>query len=253
MSGALATVVMAKAPVAGSVKTRLVPALGAAGAAALAARMLRHTVAQAQAAALGPVWLCGAPGADHPAFDAALGAGCGTAFDTGFAAQAGAPAGVTAGAAAAAAAGVPGSAGVAAGGPVPPGPYRMDQGPGDLGERMARAAAARLAGHPAVLIVGTDCPALDAAVLRAAAAALDAHDAVLVPAWDGGYVLVGLRAGRAGLLPALFDGLPWSTPALLEATRQRLAAGGWRHAELPPLADIDEPADLRHLPAGWRD
>jgi glycosyltransferase A (GT-A) superfamily protein (DUF2064 family) len=128
----------------------------------------------------------------------------------------------------------------------------MDQGEGDLGARMARAAAARLADHAQVLITGTDCPALDAAVLRAAATVLATHDVVLVPALDGGYVMVGLRAGRDGLLTAMFDGLPWSTPALLDATRERLAAGGWRHAELPPLADIDEPADLQHLPPGWR-
>jgi len=204
-----AVVVMAKAPVPGAVKTRLVPALGADGAAALAARMLRHTLAQAQAAALGPVWLCGAPRADDGAFAAALGGtGCSRW-------------------------------------------QRMDQGEGDLGARMARAAAARLAEQPRVLIVGTDCPALDAAVLRAAAAMLDAHDAVLVPALDGGYVLVGLRAGGDGLLQALFDSLPWSTPGLLHATRARLAAAGLRHAELPALADIDEPPDLRHLPPGW--
>jgi uncharacterized protein len=208
-----AVVVMAKAPVPGAVKTRLMPALGPQGAAALAARMLRHAVHQAQAAALGPVWLCGAPRADDPAFAAAFAS--------------------------------------APGGALPADVQRMAQGEGDLGARMARAAAARLADHARVLITGTDCPALDAAVLRAAATALVTHDTVLVPALDGGYVLVGLRAGCEGLLPALFDELPWSTPALMDATRARLSAGGWRHAELPPLADIDEPADLQHLPPGW--
>ncbi len=34
-------------------------------------------------------------------------------------------------------------------------------------------------------------------------------------------------------------------------TRERLRAAGLRWAELPPVADIDEPADLAHLPAGW--
>jgi hypothetical protein len=52
--------------------------------------------------------------------------------------------------------------------------------------------------------------------------------------------------------PALFEGIGWSTPQVMAQTRERLARLGLRHAELPPLADIDEPADLRHLPAAWR-
>lgn len=63
-----AVLVMAKAPLPGLAKTRLIPALGAAGAAALAARMLRHTLDEALAAGLGPVTLCAAPQASHPAF-----------------------------------------------------------------------------------------------------------------------------------------------------------------------------------------
>ena len=54
-------VVFAKAPVPGCVKTRLIPALGAEGAAALARDMLERTLAAAQAAGLGPVELCADP------------------------------------------------------------------------------------------------------------------------------------------------------------------------------------------------
>jgi hypothetical protein len=64
----LAIAVMAKAPVPGLAKTRLVPALGEAGAAALAARLLDHAVAQAVAAALGPVTVWATPDTTHPAF-----------------------------------------------------------------------------------------------------------------------------------------------------------------------------------------
>jgi rSAM/selenodomain-associated transferase 1 len=53
-------VIFAKAPVPGLVKTRLIPALGADGAAALAARMLEQTVAAALASGL-QVELCGEP------------------------------------------------------------------------------------------------------------------------------------------------------------------------------------------------
>ena len=39
----------------------------------------------------------------------------------------------------------------------------------------------------------------------------------------------------------------------MEDTRERLRAAGVRWAELPPVADIDEPVDLVHLPPGWLD
>lgn len=53
--------VFAKAPRAGFAKTRLIPALGAVGAAALARRMLDDTLAAAVAAAVGPVELVATP------------------------------------------------------------------------------------------------------------------------------------------------------------------------------------------------
>jgi rSAM/selenodomain-associated transferase 1 len=53
-------VIFAKAPVPGRVKTRLIPALGAVGAAALAARMLERTIDEAVASGL-EVELCGEP------------------------------------------------------------------------------------------------------------------------------------------------------------------------------------------------
>jgi rSAM/selenodomain-associated transferase 1 len=58
--------IFAKAPVAGKVKTRLIPALGADGAATLAAEMLHRTAGEAAAAALGPVELCADPEPGHP-------------------------------------------------------------------------------------------------------------------------------------------------------------------------------------------
>lgn len=194
-------IVFAKAPVAGFAKTRLIPALGAQGAADLALRMLRHALLQALDARLGEVELCCAPRASHPAF---------AEFAQG-------------------------------------GLLFSDQGEGDLGERMARAIDRALQHHTKVLLIGTDAPALDSRRLRVAAAALDAHDAVFVPALDGGYVLIGL--GRS--VPQMFDDMAWSTPLVMQRTRERLAQAGLSHIELEILPDVDEPADLRHLPQGW--
>ncbi|MFN8736670.1 MAG: TIGR04282 family arsenosugar biosynthesis glycosyltransferase [Betaproteobacteria bacterium] len=120
----------------------------------------------------------------------------------------------------------------------------------DLGARMAHAAAHALAapGVAAALVIGTDCPALRTAHLEQAAAALARHPVVLVPAEDGGYVLLGLRAPQ----PALFEGVAWGGPQVLAATRQRIAAAGLRHVELPALPDLDTPADYQDaLARGW--
>lgn len=199
-------IVFAKAPLAGFAKTRLIPALGADGAAALALRLLQHTVTEALAAGLGPVELCTAPDTQHPAFRALADR-------------------VT----------------------------LSEQGDGDLGARMARALGRALGegeGGPTAdrcLLIGTDAPGVDRGYLRAAAQALDTHDAVFGPALDGGYTLVGLRHPA----PGLFNGMRWSTAEVMADTRARLQALGLRHAELPALSDIDEPADLAHLPPGW--
>ena len=56
--------VLAKAPRPGAVKTRLAPLLGAEGAAALHARLVKHTLKTAARAALGPLELPGDPADD---------------------------------------------------------------------------------------------------------------------------------------------------------------------------------------------
>jgi len=194
--------IFAKAPVAGAVKTRLNPALGAEGAAALAQRMLVHALAQAKAAQLGAVELCVSPAATDKAW----------------------------------------------------GPWRArhtgpwaDQGEGNLGERMARAVQRVLAAGQSVLVVGTDCPALDATLLRRAAAALTQHDACLIPAYDGGYVLLGLRRFDA----TVFSEIAWSTASVARVTLERLQQRGCSVQVFAPLHDIDEPADLPYLPDDW--
>jgi hypothetical protein len=62
--------IMAKAPVPGLAKTRLIPHLGAEGAAALQRWLLQRIVTTALAADVGPVTLWCAPEVDHPEFSA---------------------------------------------------------------------------------------------------------------------------------------------------------------------------------------
>jgi uncharacterized protein len=60
--------ILAKAPVPGFAKTRLIPAIGAHAAAVLQERLTEQTVATAVAAKIGPVTLWCAPDPRHPAF-----------------------------------------------------------------------------------------------------------------------------------------------------------------------------------------
>ena len=196
-------VIFAKAPKPGSVKTRLIPALGAENAATLARHLLTHTLSQALAADVGDVELCMSPKPTDPIWH-----------------------------------------GVA----IPAAVLRTAQHRGDLGARMAHAVErATLQTHCAdtsVLLIGTDCPALTASLLQQAAQQLQTHDAVMLPAHDGGYVLLGLKSP----CPELFNDVPWSTSVVAFETLRRMAVLNllvWRG---PTLHDIDEPADLQHVP-----
>lgn len=112
----------------------------------------------------------------------------------------------------------------------------------DLGSRMGSAIEAALGRASQAVIIGTDIPRLNADHLARTLAWLDQGlDAVLGPAEDGGYWLLGLRqyAGE------IFADIPWSTEQVLEFSRRRLAALGWRWRELEPLWDLDRLEDLR--------
>jgi rSAM/selenodomain-associated transferase 1 len=63
-----AILIFAKAPIAGYAKSRLIPTLGEHRAATLHERMTLATVADATAAAIGPVELWCTPTSDHPSF-----------------------------------------------------------------------------------------------------------------------------------------------------------------------------------------
>jgi rSAM/selenodomain-associated transferase 1 len=195
-------VIFAKAPVAGLVKTRLIPALGAEQAARLARRMLLSTLQHAQAADLGPVELCVTPGPSDPAWADWAALEC-IAWS--------------------------------------------EQPEGDLGARMAGAAERALAGTERVLLIGTDCPELDAVRLQHAATLLEHSDAVLYPTFDGGYALLGLRRFD----PRPFERMPWSTAEVAARTIECFQTLGWRLTVGGAVHDIDEPADLRWLPADW--
>ena len=199
MPAATRLVIFAKAPQAGLAKTRLIPALGAAGAAELARQMLTHSLAQALATGAQTVELCMSPADGDPAWRGVA---------------------------------LPGAVKLSA------------QGEGDLGERMNRAMYRALTQQAAVLLMGSDCPALSAAHMAEAARQLVHHDAVLIPAADGGYVLIGLKTP----CPKVFAPMAWSTSVVAAETLQRFAELKKRVWLGPTLQDIDDAVDMVHLP-----
>lgn len=70
---AIAIAIMAKAPIPGLVKTRLIPSIGAHGAAVLQERLTARAVATALAADIGPVTVWCAPDPSHAAFRELIG------------------------------------------------------------------------------------------------------------------------------------------------------------------------------------
>jgi rSAM/selenodomain-associated transferase 1 len=175
-------------PAPGQAKTRLIPVLGADGAAALHRRLTERAVAACRASGLAiEVRTTGAPVA---AFAAWLG----------------------------------------------PDLQIVDQGEGDLGERLARAAAAT-----PVLLIGADIPDLTSDHLRHAAATLTTASVTIGPAEDGGYWLLGL----ATPMPTLFEGIAWGTATVFATTVGKLAEPP---VVLESLADLDRPEDLARWP-----
>lgn len=112
-----------------------------------------------------------------------------------------------------------------------------------LGERMARALASGLNRADKAMIVGSDCPSVDADYVHLAVAILDEADVVLGPSDDGGYVLIGARK----LAPEMLADVAWGTDRALEQTCARLTEAGLSFAVLPEKWDVDEPADWRRF------
>lgn len=192
-------VVFAKAPLAGRVKTRLVPSLGEYRAARFQARLIERTVRIARKSGFPRVELHCTPAPHHSLF---------RHLAKRYSLR-----------------------------------LRRQRGP-DLGARMQRACESALRRADAVVLIGTDCPALMQADLRAARRALvSGGSAVFAPAEDGGYALIGLRR----ISPQLFSGIEWGGATVMQETRARLQALGWHWRELRTVWDVDRPEDYARL------
>jgi rSAM/selenodomain-associated transferase 1 len=110
----------------------------------------------------------------------------------------------------------------------------------DLGERMANAFARSFeSGMEKVVLIGTDCPTLQSQHLNQAFEALTHSDLVLGPATDGGYYLIGMKRKA----DYLFEGISWSTAAVLSQTLVVATGHGLHFTLLDELSDIDTQED----------
>ena len=189
----------ARAPLAGQVKTRMMPCLTAQEACELHCELVLWTSASLAGSGLGEVRLSVAGDATHALFVQCRELGV----------------------------------------------SRISQQSGaDLGERMYRAIQGGLQHYTNVILVGSDCPAIDGSYLAQALRALQGAPLVLGPAQDGGYVLVGARE----IYRELFEDIPWGTEQVYGKTLESIRKLDLNWAELPVLADVDRPEDL----AAWK-
>ena len=207
-SGVCALAVMAKAPRAGKVKTRLAPPLTLEESAALNVCFLRDTArniaevatdaGEAEGGAAGLI--CYTPVGDEAAFDGLL------PMDFALVAQ---------------------------------------RGDG-FGERLLCAAEDILAcGYGAVCLIDSDSPTMPQEALRMAVRALakPGDRVVLGGSDDGGYYLIGLKQAHA----AVFERITWSTGSVYAETVQRVRDARLGLVELPIWYDVDDGATLRVL------
>ncbi|HVE65220.1 MAG TPA: TIGR04282 family arsenosugar biosynthesis glycosyltransferase [Thermoanaerobaculia bacterium] len=129
-----------------------------------------------------------------------------------------------------------------------PPPWRREtQGPGDLGARLTAAFDREGALGAAVTVaVGSDHPALPRRALRSLFERVaGGRDAALIPARDGGSCAIALSTAVDPA--AVFRDVPWSTPATLATTLDRMREAGLSVAVDPAGYDVDRPEDLDRL------
>jgi len=210
-AGRCAIAVMAKAPVPGRVKTRLVPPLSPDEAMALSGCFLRdvtQNIAQAAAALPIDAYVAFAPAGSEALLRPVIAAGTSLILADGSPAM---PAGVE-----------------------------------RFGRSLLHAAQGLFAlGYGSVGLLNADSPTLPTARLTEAARALAAPGdrVVLGPADDGGYYLLAMKAPH----DALFRDIDWSTERVAAQTSARAAALGLDIVTLPVWYDVDDEASLRAL------
>ena len=118
----------------------------------------------------------------------------------------------------------------------------IPQGGDTLGERMSNAFQQILQGkhYRRCIIIGTDCPGIEAALIESAFDVLNKKDVVIGPCEDGGYYLLGMSKFTTDL----FTDITWGTDRVFGQTMKKISNNNLSYGILKTLADIDTPEDL---------
>lgn len=117
----------------------------------------------------------------------------------------------------------------------------IDQGTGDLGQRMDH--VWRRLGCGAIVFLGADSPDLPAGALAAIVPALGAADAAIGPVSDGGYWTLAARR----YVPQLLRGIDWGGASVYDQTMATAARVRVSVTTLDAWHDVDRPGDLAAL------
>lgn len=203
--------VMAKAPVAGRSKTRLVPMLSYEQAAEMSAAFLgdvtENLALAAREAPIAP-YVAYAPAGADAAFAGIVAPGTGTLLADGS--------------------------------------IEAPKGVEGFGKCLLHAIEGLLQrGHRAACVLNSDSPSLPTrSLVRAARLLAQPSDRVVLgPAEDGGYYFLGMSRAHA----VLFTDIAWSTGQVAAQTRARTAAAQLPLVELEAWFDVDDPPALRRL------
>jgi uncharacterized protein len=207
--GSHALVVMAKAPVSGAVKSRLVPPLTEDEAAELNRCFIRDLCASIEAAA---AMVASESDARVTGMIAYTPVGMESAFDG-----------------------------------LLPASFRLIAQRGDgLTERLINVADYLFgAGYETVALMNSDSPTIPASILASAATNLarPGDRIAIAGADDGGYCLIGLKRPHW----RIFEDIAWSTAAVFAQTLERVVELGLEAVQLPSWYDVDDAASLRRL------
>jgi len=129
-----------------------------------------------------------------------------------------------------------------------PAPWELIAQKGDEhGARVEHALGAMFErGATYALLSGSDAPSFPTEPLAEAladATLTTAGEVLLGPSEDGGYYVIGMSRVETRLV----RDMPWSTPAMMDTTRLRCRELGLTIRELPKWYDVDEPSDVMKL------
>jgi uncharacterized protein len=127
-----------------------------------------------------------------------------------------------------------------------PSPWRLVAQRGDdLGACVEHAFATMFERGPSyALLTRSDAPSFPTEPLAAAVASETTRSQIVIgPREDGGHYVLGMPR----VLPELLRGIPWRTQEVMETTRQRCQDLALSLHELPRWYGVDEPADVLAL------